>query len=138
MRAPTRKAVKRRCTLLLVTWIAACTSRVTTNIQARTTNSDVRLAREQGEDDEHVEEQRQLELVVIRVGDLRRAFRPGRLAQRDIGDRHLAPLERADAHEAHPEQQEEGEPDLDEEREENRSRRSCWLRLASGSSGSRG
>ncbi len=78
----------------------------------------VGLARDDRQHDQHVEQHRQFELVAVGIAELRLAFRPSRLAERDIAHLHVAAPDRRGPNPAHPEHQDEGERDLDEEREQ--------------------
>ena len=70
------------------------------------------------QDRQHVEQDRQFELVVVGVGDLGFARAPVRLAQRDVARMHLAAPDRPDAHAPGPEQQHECQKHLDEQRQQ--------------------
>ena len=60
---PSAKAGERQRTLLGPTWMAACTSRVSTNSQASTHHQDIGALGDQRERHDRVEQHRQLELV---------------------------------------------------------------------------
>ena len=68
--------------------------------------------------DEHIEQERQLELVREGVADLLGSRRPSPLPQRDVGRANLAAAQRASARNRHPDQEGEGQEHLDEERQE--------------------
>jgi hypothetical protein len=76
----------------------------------------IRGLRHHGEQDQHIEEKRRLELIVVGVADLSDPGGPIRLAKRDRIGRNQSTPDRPQAQELHPEQQHEGERDLREHR----------------------
>ena len=80
---------------------------------------EIGLAQEQRQDGEHVEQHRQLELIVVAIGNLLHARRPVALAERDVLYPHLAPTHGGETHGAHPHQQREGQRHQHEQRREN-------------------
>ena len=79
---------------------------------------EIGLARQQGEDREHIEQDRQFELALIGVRQPLDRRRPARFAQPVVAPLHLPSPRRRGPHTARPEQQHEREHDLDEQRSE--------------------
>jgi hypothetical protein len=69
--------------------------------------------------DEGIEQQRQYELVLETIADLRRPDGPIRLSQHDVPDLGLPADKSVPARRAHPHQQRESEGDLNEDRQQN-------------------
>src|SRR5947209_5469358 len=80
-------------------------------------DDEIGAAQRQRNRDQDVEQDGDFELVGETIANLRRALRPVRLPQRDILQLGLAAGHRAGALAGHPQQQEECEPDLDEDRQ---------------------
>ena len=66
----------------------------------------------------HIEENRKLELISEAIADLLDPRRPIRLAEGDGGNLGFSTPQRADTREPHPEHQEQGERDFDENGQE--------------------
>jgi hypothetical protein len=79
----------------------------------------VGVARDDFQDRQHVEQHWQFELIAEAISDLLRAYRPVRLAQCDLRGTHRAAFEVAPAQLGQPQQQAQGQRDLDEQRQQN-------------------
>src|SRR5690606_29897395 len=75
-------------------------------------------AGQQGEDDDEIEEDWKLELVLERIADLGDARWPVALAERDVARMNDAASHRADTDRARPDEERQGQRDLQEHRAE--------------------